>query len=126
MRRSFNLVGAWVCLSLPLACRAQPVGHLDISDGLINNKVYSIAQDDRGFIWIGTENGLQRYDGSAFVNYREELLDPENSRATVYSIYPDKRQLRLLVNYRSGILDLETERFHYDQAPAGIDPTRDS
>jgi ligand-binding sensor domain-containing protein len=126
MRRSFILVGAWTCLGLPLAGGAQPVGHLDISDGLINNKVYSIAQDDRGFIWIGTENGLQRYDGSAFVNYREELLDPDNSRATVYSIYPDKRQLRLLVNYRSGVLDPETNRFHYDQARAGIDPMRDS
>jgi len=45
--------------------------HIDQNDGLLHNNVKSIGQDKRGFVWILTYNGLQRYDGSRFVNYPE-------------------------------------------------------
>jgi ligand-binding sensor domain-containing protein/putative methionine-R-sulfoxide reductase with GAF domain len=38
-------------------------------NGLSNDIVRNIVQDDEGFIWIATENGLNRFDGHAFVNY---------------------------------------------------------
>ena len=37
--------------------------HLDRRDGLSNLSVSSVVQDQRGFIWFGTQNGLNRYDG---------------------------------------------------------------
>lgn len=37
--------------------------HLSEKDGLSNNQVNCIAQDDNGFIWIGTSDGLNRFDG---------------------------------------------------------------
>lgn len=36
--------------------------------GLASNVVYSLFQDKKGFIWTGTANGLQRFDGSKFIN----------------------------------------------------------
>ena len=39
---------------------------LSIAEGLINNVVYGVVQDSRGFIWLGTEGGLVRYDGREF------------------------------------------------------------
>ncbi|MEO6130913.1 MAG: two-component regulator propeller domain-containing protein, partial [Saprospiraceae bacterium] len=45
--------------------------HIDQTDGLLHTMVRGIGQDTRGFIWILTLNGLQRYDGSRFVNYPE-------------------------------------------------------
>lgn len=43
-----------------------------IDEGLPSNTVYDIIQDSRGFIWIGTDAGLSRFDGYEFTNYSLE------------------------------------------------------
>ncbi|MBE6288086.1 MAG: response regulator [Mediterranea massiliensis] len=45
--------------------------HLNALDGLANNTVRTILQDSKGFVWLGTLNGLSRYDGNTFVNFQE-------------------------------------------------------
>jgi len=40
-----------------------------IEDGLPSNQIYDIHQDQDGFIWFATENGLSRYNGEDFINY---------------------------------------------------------
>lgn len=42
---------------------------LSTMNGLPSNKVYSMLQDKRGFIWLGTANGLSRYDGYSLLTY---------------------------------------------------------
>lgn len=49
--------------------------HITSTDGLIKNKVTAICQDSEGFIWIGTQVGLQRYDGTRFTNYPANIRD---------------------------------------------------
>jgi len=43
--------------------------HYSMDDGLISNKLSDIKQDDYGYIWIATWNGLSRFDGTNFYNY---------------------------------------------------------
>ena len=43
--------------------------NIHISDGLINSTVMTIFQDSYGFIWIATQNGVQRYDGKSFRSF---------------------------------------------------------
>ena len=42
---------------------------IDTSEGLNSNVVYSLLQDSKGFLWFGTKEGLNRYDGSKLINY---------------------------------------------------------
>ena len=44
--------------------------HLSAEDGMVSNAVSGIYQDDLGYLWIATWNGLSRYDGYHFYNYR--------------------------------------------------------
>lgn len=43
--------------------------HYDTTDGLPSNALSCLAQDDYGYLWIGTWNGLSRFDGYEFCNY---------------------------------------------------------
>lgn len=52
--------------------------HLTVEDGLSQNTVGSLLQDSRGFIWMGTEAGLERYDGHEFRHFRH---DPEDTQS---------------------------------------------
>ncbi len=44
--------------------------HLTIEDGLSQNAVLAILQDRQGYLWLGTQDGLNRYDGYTFTTYR--------------------------------------------------------
>lgn len=48
------------------------VFHLDHRDGLSSNYVRCIGEDGHGFIWVGTDNGLDRFDGSSFKHFTKE------------------------------------------------------
>ena len=55
------------------ALQAQPytLRSLEVEDGLSQNMVYCVIQDRHDYIWIGTQNGLNRYDGNSFRIYKK-------------------------------------------------------
>ncbi len=87
---------------------------LTMNNGLSNNRVYSIIQDKKGFLWIGTLDGLNRYDGYNFKVYRNQPKDSSsisNNRATI--IYEDNEGYLWIVGKNTGInkFDPGTETF---------------
>lgn len=56
---------------------------LTMDNGLMSNAVRSIVQDQRGFIWMGTENGLSRYDGIEICNYPIPNIEAEQTITSV-------------------------------------------
>ena len=58
---------------------AQPsrrlFGHLGVNEGLLHNNVLSILQDSRGYLWIATYDGLNRYDGQNLRAFRHDKRD---------------------------------------------------
>jgi len=52
--------------------------HLTIENGLSQNSVLCVEQDRRGFLWFGTEDGLNRYDGYSYKVFRNKPGDPNS------------------------------------------------
>ncbi len=44
--------------------------HVTSEDGLSHNWIWAVRQDQRGFLWVGTLDGLDRYDGYAYVAHQ--------------------------------------------------------
>ncbi len=66
--------------------------HLTEENGLKNSHIHSVAQDNDGFIWIGTEYGLYRYDGtrlSHYVNYPGDTSSINSN--VIFRIYSDSQ-----------------------------------
>lgn len=64
--------------------------HYSIREGLSQSSVYAIYQDSRGFIWIGTQDGLNRFDGKTFVKYLHSPADTNSiSDNWIYAISED-------------------------------------
>lgn len=56
--------------------------HISIEDGLSQTVIECMLQDSAGFLWFGTQDGLNRYDGRKFTVYRN---DPENQNSLCYN-----------------------------------------
>src|ERR1700744_526914 len=65
-----------------LSSYAQPAGlrfdHLGTEAGLSQSNITCILQDSRGFMWFGTRDGLDRYDGYEFTVYKNIPNDPKS------------------------------------------------
>ncbi|MES2277536.1 MAG: two-component regulator propeller domain-containing protein [Bacteroidota bacterium] len=68
------LVLLFVCLQAKAADK-EPIEYLSIENGLSNNSVTSIFQDHYGFMWFGTYDGLNRYDGYSFKVFKNRWGD---------------------------------------------------
>ena len=78
------------------ACAQQlqaKLSHYSTDDGLASNAIADIRQDDWGFIWIATWNGLSRFDGYDFFNYRTGTKSHiPNLHNRIERIYIDNQQ----------------------------------
>ena len=65
--------------------------HLLSQNGLSQNTIHCILQDKKGFIWIATEDGLDRYDGYNFKVYKNNSLDSTSiSDNFIWTLFQDK------------------------------------
>ena len=60
------LVMVFITLFACAAAQQNKVMEYGVIDGLPQDYVYSLHQDDAGYLWIGTGDGLARYDGNTF------------------------------------------------------------
>lgn len=82
-----------LCFSQSGYSQDYPVKFLDISNGLSNNSVTTIYQDSEGFMWFGTYDGLNRYDGYNFKVFRNRINDKKSLRFnTIYNIEGDSQK----------------------------------
>lgn len=77
--------------------------HITVKEGLSSNRTTSIAEDKQGFIWIGTSNGLNRYDGYRFKQYYHSETDSNTLvNNDVQRLYCDSRG-RIWISTEDGV-----------------------
>jgi signal transduction histidine kinase/ligand-binding sensor domain-containing protein/DNA-binding response OmpR family regulator len=105
-----------------LSAASYPIKYLGIEDGLSNNAVTNIYQDDKGFLWFGTYDGLNRYDGYKFKIYRNKIGDSASLMDNgIYTIEGDLHH-KLWIGGRKGVsvFDPVNEKFSIARyLPAG-------
>ena len=87
--------------------------NISVEDGLSQNMVYSIFQDKTGFIWFGTMDGLNRYDGIQYRIFKNERENPKSiSSNRIFSILQDEEN-KIWIGTANGIdiYDPINERF---------------
>ena len=113
-----------VLLILPAHLLPQPelkFEQLTFEQGLYQSNITTLFQDSRGYLWIGTSDGLNRYDGYQFRSFRfDPLLATSISGNYIYSIYEDHQGYLWITTSGGGInlFDPGSEEFtHFRQDP---------
>lgn len=96
-----NLLIIFFCLSLSFKLQATDWNLYGFEMGLSHRNVLHINQDDAGFLWIGTINGLNRFDGYSFRKYDLKDSSGKYDAQAVYEInFDEKGNLILSLNNR--------------------------
>ncbi len=95
--------------------------HYTNSSGLISNQINTVLQDDEGYIWLGTTDGLQRFDGTRYKTFRHNSLDATSIPANpVSQILPAKNKNLWLVFNNGGVGIFDTKTFTF--TPVKVKP----
>jgi ligand-binding sensor domain-containing protein len=90
--------------------------HFSTINGLASNAANSVIQDKDGYIWVGTENGLQRYDGNQFITLLNRSSDstsiPNNS---IMSMYIDRTGNFWLIGGNNKVGLFDSRRFTFKE-----------
>jgi two-component system, sensor histidine kinase ChiS len=109
-----------------LACLfAQPrdmrFRHISLEQGLSQTSINCIIQDSKGFLWFGTQDGLNKYDGYTFTVYRHDSQNPQSlSNNFIQSLHEDRFGYLWIGTSEGGLnkFDRETESFtHWNHEP---------
>lgn len=106
------LIGAYT----PLPAQNNPIKFKNISmaDGLSQTIIFCMIQDSKGFIWFGTQDGLNKYDGYNFTVYKPDPDDPNSlSDNIIDDLCEDRSGVIWVATGTSGLnkFDPKTQRF---------------
>jgi signal transduction histidine kinase/ligand-binding sensor domain-containing protein len=111
----------WTGSPGPLQAPAARFEHLTIVDGLSNNIVETILQDRYGFLWVGTDDGLNRYDGYEFTVFRHDQADAASLADSAVTVLYEDRAGELWVGTLAGLDRFDRASGTFVHYPAHLD-----
>lgn len=111
------LILLWIFINPQRLC-AQPSLHyiekLTTTQGLSSNRTSDVVQDSRGFLWVGTAHGLNRYDGTEFTHY---FAGTDNKSITDNIVHRmvrlDSFRIAIATHHGLSILDTRVDTFRH-------------
>ncbi len=92
------------------------IGRLTVNDGLPNDNVFAIVQDQEGYLWVGTENGLARYDGVGFSVFQHDHTDPDSiSSDDILCMLTDKEGMIWIGAFGGGLNRLDPKELTFQR-----------
>jgi hypothetical protein len=85
-----------------------------ISNGLSNNQIIDLVQDESGNIWVADKEGISRFDGSNFINFTSKNTQALFSRSTITKLYKKGTYIYLLYE-KEGIVKLNTDKIQFNR-----------
>ena len=98
--RKLLLLTIWLIQCLIAVGQTQ---HFFTSDQLSSNQIMNICQDKAGYIWIGTEYGLNKYDGYRFTNYLYDKNNPSSISSNIITFLFNDSKGNLWVGTQKGL-----------------------
>ncbi len=95
---------------------SQTYKYIDVQDGLSNQNVYAIQKDKKGYIWLLTMSGVDRFNGREFRNYRPSIgLQEPGPLFMLHRLHTDADGQVWLVSMREGIqrYDYSSDSFRH-------------
>ena len=98
--------------------------HYGVSSGLASNEATASLQDEYGFIWVATNNGLQRFDGQRYLSFRHEKDNPFSiPHNFVTQLLLDKKKNLWILTGDGKVGTFDTKRFIYHEATVKVKDT---
>jgi len=95
--------------------------HYGTSDGLASNEVTRIMQDEDGYLWIGSNNGLQRFDGLRYLSFRNRKNDPSSlPHNYVQQLLLDKKKKLWILTGDGKVGIFDTKNFTYQEVTVKV------
>ncbi|MFN0173615.1 MAG: two-component regulator propeller domain-containing protein [Saprospiraceae bacterium] len=120
MPRLLVFVFIW---AIPLLSSAQSIPNweltrLNVADGLSDNNIFHIFKDSRGFLWISTQNGVNRWDGYEFRTYNYNPSDTNSlSGNWVNFTFEDRAGFLWFGTYGAGLCRFDPRSEKFDRYP---------
>lgn len=94
------LVNCFACIAY---AQSYYFRNYQVNDGVSSNIITCIAQDVKGFMWFGTRNGLNRFDGTTFKIFKNDIKDSTSiGNNSIHCLYEDKNQ-KLWIGTSKGV-----------------------
>jgi len=87
--------------------------HLDVNDGLSENWIKCVYRDSKGFVWFGTNSGLNRFDGYKIEIFRKSLSDSNTVSDNSINVITEDKEGNLWIGTGNGINILNGETYNF-------------
>src|SRR5580700_5396789 len=101
LKKKIPFIFLLCCAGTLLRAQSYYFRNYQVSNGVSSNTITCLTQDKKGFMWFGTRNGLNRFDGTSFKIFRNVINNSQSIGSnSILSLFEDKNQQLWVGTYK--------------------------